>query len=562
MNHHATQYEKNGLYELTDEARSTLKGSKYYNEDLAPTSIEKRTWSSFSICNLWIGLAISIPALALASSLVALGISPLLAILNVGLGNLIVLIPIQLNSHVGTKYGIPFPIFARLTFGNKGAQLPTLSRSIIACGWTSIQCWVGGGAVAALLGTVIPFFSNQSVAIAMPGNDSVSVGQIIGFLLFVLVVGLVAYNGMEKVKWVQNIGGPLLIVVVLGLFVWSYHAIQGAGYSLLDVFSTGNDEALIQKNGGFAFVYLAGLTGNIAYWSTMALNIPDFSRYAKDQKSQFKGQLAGMPLPMLICAFVGAVFAQATKCTMGEAMFDPTSVFYYMDNRILVAVCAVGVIVATLTTCVAANVVAPANGFSNLLPKKITFKRGVLITCFLAVFVAQPWWLYGSGAAYIFNWLNNYGMIIAPIAAILMADYFLCKQQRVDIGSLYLGAEGRYGYTHGWNRCGLVAWAVSCVLPLLGNTAFAYQPSLSAAPSVLQMIAANGYVFSFLVAFTVYTALMKSRFGGSKERKGFVSPEEQEALTKHDTVDFGARTCTLRNRRRDRLNATIRKEGV
>lgn len=518
-----TQVEKHGLYELTPETQNALAGSEYYNKDLAPTSIAQRTWTAVNICNLWIGLAISIPALALASSLVALGISPLLAVLNVILGNLIVLVPIQLNSHVGTKYGIPFPIFARLTFGNKGAHIPTISRSIIACGWTSIQCWVGGGAVAALFGTVIPVMSDQSVTVAMPGNSSVAVGQIIGFLIFMLAVGWVAYNGMDKIKWVQNIGGPLLVIVILALFVWSYNAIGSAGYTLGDVLTTGNDAALIEKNGGFAFVYMAGLTGNIAFWSTMALNIPDFSRYAKSQKSQLFGQLAGMPLPMLICAFVGAVFAQATKCTTGEAMFDPTSVFYYMENKALVVICAIGVIVATLTTCVAANVVAPANGFSNMFPKKITYKMGVLITCFIAIFVAQPWWLYGSGAAYIFNWLNNYGMIIAPVASILMADYYICKKQRVDVAELYIGKGGRYYYSHGWNKCGMIAWAVSFVLPLLGNTVFAYQAGTQTAPNLIQMISANGYVFSFVVAFVVYVALMKSGFGGTREQKGYVS---------------------------------------
>ena len=214
------------------------------------------------------------------------------------LGNVIVLIPIQLNSHVGTKYGIPYPIFARMTFGNKGAKLSTISRSIIGCGWTSIQSWVGGGALAALIGIVIPFFSDQSQTISMPGNDNVMVGQLIGFAVFVLVCGWVAYNGMEKIKWVQNISAPLLIVVITGLIIWSIYTIYATGHSFMDVFRVGNNEALIEQNGGFAYVYLAGLTANIAYWATMALNIPDFSKMAKSQKDQFNGQLIGMPIPM------------------------------------------------------------------------------------------------------------------------------------------------------------------------------------------------------------------------------------------------------------------------
>ena len=200
-----TQIEKReGLYELTPEIEKELENSHHYNKDLAPTKVNERTWKTKDIADFWLGLSVSIPALALASSLVSLGVSPLLSLINVILGNLLVLIPIQLNSHVGTKYGIPYPIFARMTFGTKGAQLSTISRSIIGCGWTSVQSWVGGGALAALIGIIIPFFSDSSKTIAMPGNPSVVVGQLIGFIVFVLVCGWVAYHGMDKIKWVQN----------------------------------------------------------------------------------------------------------------------------------------------------------------------------------------------------------------------------------------------------------------------------------------------------------------------------------------------------------------------
>lgn len=527
-----TQQEKNGLYELTPEATAELSNSQYYNSDLAPTTVKERTWNAFSICNLWVGMSICVPSLALASSLVALGISPMLAVVNVILGNLIVLVPIQLNSKIGTKYGVPFPIFSRMTFGNKGTQLPTFSRSIIACGWTAVQSWVGGGAIAALIGVAIPMFSDQSVKVALPGNDGVVVGQLIGFFLFMLLVFVVAYNGMEKVKWVQNIGGPILIIVILGLLMWSLNAISGSGHSLGDVFAVGNDATLIEQNGGFTFVFMAGLTGNIAFWSTMALNIPDFSRYAKSQKSQFMGQLVGMPIPMALCAFVGALFAQATKYTVGEALFDPTSVFYYVDNKLLVAICAIGVIMATITTCVAANVVAPANGFSNISPKKISYKRGVIITCLIATFVTQPWWIYGSGASYIFNWLNNYGTIIAPVAAILIADYFICKKQLVDVAGLYQGEGGRYWYSGGWNKNAMIAWGVSFIIPLLGNTALKYHAGSNLKPNFIQFLAANGYMVSFIIAIIVYVALMKSAQGNVSY--GFVSEEEHKGFTMND----------------------------
>ena len=526
-----TQISNGELIELSSDAEQELKRSKYYNEDLAPTKLNDRKWEMKDVADLWIGLSISIPALALAASLVSLGVSPLLSIINVILGNLIVLIPIQLNSHVGTRYGIPYPIYARLTFGPVGAHLSSISRSIVGCGWAAIQSWVGGGAIAVLFGTMIPFFSDQNATISLPGNDQVMIGQLIGFFIFVFICGFIAYKGMSNIKIVQNIGGPLLIVFILGLCIWSVTTISSTGHSIFELFTAGNNMELINRNGGFAFVYLAGLTGYIAYWGTIALNIPDFSRNAKSQKVQFGGQLIGMPAPMAICATVGALFAQATLYRYGEVSFDPTSVFYYVDNKIVIVLCSIGVIIATLTTCVAANIVAPANGWSSLAPQKISYKKGVIITLFISVFITQPWFIYGSGSAYIFSWLNNYGTIIAPVAAILCADYFVCKKKRIDIYSLYKGNDGRYRYRNGWNWCAIIAWIVSFLLPLLGNTIFSFASSGRSMPDVLDMIAANGYLFSFALAFIIYVLLMRSGLFGRPEDKGCVSEQEYRDMT-------------------------------
>lgn len=521
-----TQVEQAGLYELTEEARAELVGSKYYNKDLEPSSISQRTWTTYNITALWVGMCICIPSLSLASAAIALGLSPWLAVLNVILGNLIILIPMQLNSHAGTKYGIPFPIFARLTFGPIGAHVPSVLRGLVACGWTSVQAWVGGGAVAAMLGLVIPFFSDPSITIGLPGNSAVVVGQVIGFFLFMLFVLWVAYNGFENIKWVQNIGSPILVVVIVLLFIWSVAQVQGAGIGAFEVMSQPNDWAALEANGGMFYVFAACLTGNIAFWATMALNIPDFSRYAKSQKVQFRGQLYGMPLPMFVMAFIGAYFAQATKLTMGQAMFDPTNVFYHVDNAFVIFVCAIGVILATITTCVAANVVAPANGFSNLSPSRISYKKGVVITCIIACFVMQPWWIYGSGAAYIFTWLNNYGIILAPVAAIFVADYYICKKRRMDVAALYAGDQGRYWYKGGVNWAAIIAWVAAFILPLLGNTVFLYD---GGAPNLLDNISANGYIFSFVVGIVVYMLLMKLP---SFALNSYITEEEELAMTK------------------------------
>ena len=518
-----TQLEQHGLYELTDSARAELLTSKYYNDDLAPTSVSQRTWTTYNIATLWIGLSICIPSLSLSAALIGMGVSPWLSVLNVTLGNLIVLVPIQMNSHVGTKYGIPFPVFSRLTFGATGAHIPATLRGLVACGWTAVQAWVGGGSIAAFIGVFIPKFLDPSWTMALPGNDSVWVGQFIGFFGFMVFVAWVAYKGSEGIKWVQAIGGPLLVVVILALFAWSIMTAKSAGFSFGDVMAQGQDNALIDSLGGLAFIYMAGLTGNIAFWATMALNIPDFSRYAKSQKAQFWGQLLGMPIPMFMCAYIGAFFAMSTKLAYGQAFFDPTAVFYYVDNKLAILVCSIGVAAATITTCVAANVVAPANGFSNLKPTVISYKKGVIMACILAV-LFSPWYIYGSGAAYIFSWLNNYGTILAPVAAIFIADYFIHKQKRVDVAGLFAGNKGRYWYKGGWNIAAVIAWIAAFIIPLLGNTVFFYNPT-SGDPGVIHWLAANGYLVSFAIGFVIYLLLM------SGEKTSKVSVEEHEALT-------------------------------
>jgi nucleobase:cation symporter-1, NCS1 family len=497
-----TQKEIGGLYELTDAARAELSSSKYYNEDLAPTPVSARTWSTYHIAMLWVGMSVCIPSFTMASSLVALGLSPWMSVFNVALGNIIILIPIQLNSHAGTKYGLPFPPFARLAFGSIGAHLPSLSRALTACGWNAVQSWIGGAAVVSLVAAFVPAFGKMPAA------------PFIGFGIFLFLTWWLTVMGSESIKYLEAIGSPVLIVLTAMLLIWSIMLGSSGGYSFGDLLKASTDMTTINASGGFAYVFMGGLTANIAFWATMALNIPDFSRYAKNQKSQFRGQLYGMPVMMAACAFIGAVFAQSTKLVFGTAMFDPTAVLPLIGNAFIQFLVSVGVILATITTNIAANVVAPANGFSNISPKRISYKLGVTISCLLAI-LYRPWWIFGGAGAYIFGWLNTYGGILAPVAAIFIADYYIVKKRNIDVMALFQGKEGRYWYQGGWNVRAIIAWVCGFILPTLGNFHVAS----------LKWVAANGYVFGFVVAFVLYVILMKS------ETVSFISDEEEEAMT-------------------------------
>ncbi|MCL1981669.1 MAG: NCS1 family nucleobase:cation symporter-1 [Clostridiales bacterium] len=517
-----TQIERSGLFELTDVARAELTSSKYYNEDLAPTSLSQRTWTTYNIAALWIGMSICIPSFTMASGLVGLGLSPWAAVFNVTLGNLIVLIPMQLNSHAGTKYGIPFPVFARLTFGSIGAHIPSLSRALTACGWCAIQSWIGGAAIVVFVGAFIKPFK-QMGTINLMGID-VSTAQLIGFFVFLGIVLWISYRGSEGIKWMEAIGAPVLVALSIALLFWSTSIAFKDGFGIGEIIQASTNTDAVAANGGYMYIFLAGLTANIAFWATMALNIPDFSRYARSQKAQFRGQLYGMPLMMFFCAFVGAYFAQATFLVFGQATFDPTDVLYQLENPIIAVVVSFGVAIATLTTNIAANVVAPANGFSNLVPSKISYKVGVIIACVLAI-LYRPWWIFGGPGAYLFGWLGTYGTILAPIAAIFVADYYIVKNRTIDVMALFQGNGGRYWYQGGFNIRAIVAWVLAFIIPVFGN------------PETFDMfggfgswVAANGYLFSFFVGLLLYWLFMRN------EKSSLLTDEEHEAMTDRAAV--------------------------
>jgi len=497
---------KKGLYMLDDSVLSELANSKYYNDDLKPSSPGERTWTTYHIAMLWVGMVIAVTSFSFAAALVSMGLSPLAAIINVAIGNLIVLIPMQLNSHAGTKYGIPFPIFAKIAFGKNGAHLPSLARSIVAAGWCAVQCWVGGAAISSIIGV---FYS---------GWDVDGAGRFIGFFIFLGLNLYIALKGSEGIKWLEAIGSPILIFVVAGLLIWTLKLGSDVGFTFGNLISMPSDNKLILQNGGWWFVFLAGITSNIAVWATLALNIPDLSRYAKGQKEQFLGQMIAMPISMIALAVIGALFAQVTNLAYGKAEYDPTIVLLHLDNKVLIFIVALATIIATLTTNIAANIVAPANGFSSLNPRKINYKHGVIITSILCL-AFRPWWMFGSAGAFMFSFLGTVGTILGPSAAIFVADYAIIKKKRVDLLDLYTEGKGRYTYYNGWNIKAIIAWVVSFIFPLLYN-------NFGIGGTVMKWIGANSYIFGFVVGMAIYTILMKN------DKESFVSEEEFDEITK------------------------------
>ena len=429
-----------------------------YNRDLAPVGPERRTWGWWHIACLWIGMAICIPTYTLASSLVDRGWTWQAAVGSVVLGNLIVLIPILLNSHAGTRYGIPFPVFARSAFGVLGANVPAILRAVVACGWFGIQTWIGGFAIFKLLEVLTPGIAHLPAI--LPSWVGLGTGELLCFLIFWAINVWIVMRGMESIRFLETWGSPFLLAIGIALLIWAWSRVGSWGPMLTNPPQTSASPSAGAGGGWIG----AGLTSAVAFWGTMALSIPDFSRFAKSQRDQVMGQAVGLPGTMALFAFIGAVVTTATVFIFGKRISDPVELLAHIGGPVMVIISMVGLSVATLTTNLAANVVAPSNDFSNISPSRISFKKGALITAVIGILI-MPWRLYNDAAAYIFTWLIGYGALLGPIAGIMIADYFILRKREIVVDDLFVRG-GRYEYWGGINWIAMLAFVLG-VLPNL-----------------------------------------------------------------------------------------------
>ena len=412
------------------------------NADLLPVPAERRTWNWWHIASLWIGMAICIPTYTLASGLIDSGWTWQAAVGAVILGNFVVLVPIALNSHAGTRYGIPFPVLARASFGVLGANIPAILRGLVACGWFGIQTWIGGWAIYKLFEVIWPGIA--TLPQILPAFVGLNSGEFLCFMVFWGMNVWIVLRGMDSIKFLETWGSPFLLAVGVALFVWALVRAGGLGPMLENP-----SGSAIRRLGGLRGVFGAGLTSAVAFWGTMALSIPDFSRYARSQRDQAIGQAVGLPGTMALFAFIGAAVTNATLVIFGTRISDPVALLARIGGPLMIMLSMAGLVVATLTTNIAANIVAPANAFSNIAPQKISFKQGAMITAIIGI-VMMPWRLYNDAAAYIFTWLIGYGALLGPVAGILIADYFVVRHGELVVDDLYR-RDGIYEYSHGFN---------------------------------------------------------------------------------------------------------------
>ena len=429
--------------------------SPLFNPDLAPVPPARRNWTTYNFAALWISMAHCIPTYMLAGGLIAVGMSWWQALFTIGLGNVIVLAPILLNAHPGTKYGIPFPVLARASFGTGGANIPAFLRALVACGWFGIQTFIGGEAVKTFLVALWPGYADlgggMDVLSGLPLPDALT------FALFWVIQIVIIFRGMNAVRVFENWAAPAVLVMAAVLLFWAVGKAGGVG-PILDTPSK------LQGDGEFWKIFVPSLTGMIGFWATLSLNIPDFTRYGRGQREQMLGQTLGLPTTMVAFSAMGVVITSASQTILKgvpvEQLWQPDVLVGFMTSaspppgadapllasgeaRALVAVLAlIGFLVATVSVNIAANVVSPANDFANMAPRKISFKTGALITGILGI-AMHPWLLLANANAYIFNWLIGYSALLGPIAGIMIADYWLLRKCELDVPDLYR-TDGRY----------------------------------------------------------------------------------------------------------------------
>jgi NCS1 family nucleobase:cation symporter-1 len=462
-----------------------IESSPLYNPDLAPTTPDRRHWGTYNFAALWISMSVNILTYMLAASLIQGGMNWKQAVFTVFLGNSIVLIPMLLNSHPGARYGVPFPVLARASFGVLGANVAAVLRALVACGWFGIQTWVGGEAISSLLTILFPGWAN------VPHNTAIC------FFLFWLINLAVILKGIEYIRFLQGISAPILLAVGLLLLGWAYESAGGFGPML-------SAPSHFASFADFLKFLIPALNATVGFWATVSLNIPDFTRFARSQSQQVIGQAVALPTTMTLYSLIGILVTSATVVIYGTAIWDPVQLLSRFHSPIAVVISLVAILLATLNVNIGANVVSPANDFSNLWPRGISFRTGGVITCFMGI-ALMPWKLLANYKTFILGWLGGYAAFLGPVAGIMICDYFVVRRCELQLEDLYLRG-GAYEYRHGFNWSAIIALTAGAGTALVGL-----------AVSALRSLYDYSWFVGFAVSFAVYYGLMRmQREGGAK----------------------------------------------
>ncbi len=475
------------------ESGDSLSGSPLYNKDFAPVASTDRNWGTWNFASLWIGMAVCIPTYMLAGSMIREGMNWWQALLTILLGNLVVLLPMILNAHAGTKYGLPLPVLLRAGFGTKGAVLAALMRGLVGCGWFGIQTWIGGEAIYTLL--MVPF--PDLVNAPMLSFIGLNTAQLACFLAFWLLNMWIIFRGIETIRLLESWTAPLLLLMGVALLIWAINKV-GSLSAILEA----SHQMKGQEQVSFWKIFWPNLTAMVGFWATLSLNIPDFSRFARNQRAQVLGQAIGLPPTMVFYSFIGIIVTSATLLIFGEAIWDPVQLLGRFSSPVVVVISMLGLTVATLSTNIAANVVASANDIANIAPRKISFRMGGYITGLIGILIF-PWKLLADPQGFIFVWLIGYSALLGALAGVMICDYYIIRKSRLNLKSLF-ASNGEYGR---WNKPAWIALSISLLPVLPGFLAQTTVLSPELIPDFLQHLYKYAWFVTFFLAFTIYWIL-------------------------------------------------------
>ena len=443
--------------------------------DLLPVPRHQRSWTAYDLCGLWIGLVVCIPAWRFAASFATLGATIGQAASCVFLANLLITFPMIASAQMGTKYGAPFPVLIRSAFGVTGAKFPSLLRALVGCGWFGIQTFVGGCAVRSLFGGVLGSGSigtamnitwdswstygvgaNSLVATYVDGASPI---DLLCYLLFLCLQLFVVHKGVESVKTAERFAAPVLVVLTIGMLVWAVQVGGGWGAVLASGGTvTGATSSIASASNSFMSThFFPTLSAVVGFWATMCLNISDFSRFSRTQQDQVNGQVVGLTVFMTLFSVIAVLVTSVAAGLITEGTLsrvidvgDPVALLgSSLFNPTTKIVASFGLVVATLSTNIAANIVAPANAFVAILgggdeeekkSKKNGFKNAAFLVAFLGTLIA-PWRLLTDPNSFIWVWLVGHAALLAPVTGVYLFDYHVVKRRKLNVDALYDQSE-------------------------------------------------------------------------------------------------------------------------
>lgn len=407
------------------------KSKNILTEDTRPIPKSERDWSTKNYINLWTGILVSIPVYMMASSLLSIGMTWYQAFLVCVIGHTLVLIPSILLGHFGTKYGASFPVLSKMVFGPKGTSIPTLIRAFMGCLWFGIQSWVGGVALDAIIGAILPIWNNLSVH------------GILSFIIFTAFNIYIGYHGSKAIKYLEDFSAPVLIILSGVVIAWALYVCGGFD----GIFST---KVAGSNNSDFWKLFFPSLTAMIAFDSTIALNFSDFTRHSKTQKAQAVGQLIGAPIMTAFIVFVGICGSAGSEVAFGEAFWDPSILVSQFSNPVIVVIFSLFIILATLTTNVACNLASAGVIFSTIFSKYLSYKNSIIFVGIIGV-LFMPWRLMANPNSYVYFINGTLAVLLGPITGICMATYWIQYKTKLKVSDLYIQDKGDYYYYKGWN---------------------------------------------------------------------------------------------------------------